>query len=160
MLLAACESSTVVQVQQPMLVRLTPFTSAAVAVTSPSGQYVAVTGDLKMQLTNDLRNAAVFRSVADAVEAGEGVPADRVNVMVTINDVREVGQRLRWYAGPLAGQAKIVADVQVLGARSGTVIGQARFEALSQSDNTYSGTTQDVVKQLSSQIVAWLAAYK
>ena len=159
LLMLGCEATTQTQVVQPMIVRLTPYSSAAVSVSSQGGKWDTVAADVKQQLMVDLRQAMLFQEVVDVPETGEGVPPDRVNVLVRITQVRAVDPTLRWYAGPLAGQAQIVATATVLDG-SGIELGKAEFNALSEAETTRTGTTEDVVRQISDQITRWIAAYK
>lgn len=159
-MLAGCEGSSTVDIKQPMMVRLTPFNIVAVSVGSPQNQWLTEAGDVEARLARDFRESLMFKQVTQVVETGQGVPEDQINVMVELIEVHAVDGNLRWTVGPFAGQAKIVANVEVVQASTGVTLGQSSFDVLSDAMTTRTGTTQDVVGELSRQIVMWVGQYK
>lgn len=158
--LPGCEGSSTVDVTQPMMVRLTPFDSIAVGVSSSGNQWDAVSADLASQLAQDFRESLMFEEVTQVVETGEGVPEGQINLIVTLMDVRSIDRNVRWTIGPFAGQAQIVATAEVTQANSSVVLGRSTFDVLSDAMTTRDGTTQDVVGELSRQVVMWVGQSK
>lgn len=158
--LPGCQGSSKVDVTKPMMVRLTPFQTMAVGVSSPGNQWDAVSAELASQLAQDFRESLMFEQVTQVVETGEGVPEDQINLMVTLMDVRSIDRNVRWTIGPFAGQAQIVATVEVTQANSGVVLGCSTFDVLSDAMTTRDGTTQDVVGELSRRVVMWVGRSK
>lgn len=58
--------------------------------------------------------------------------------------------------GALAGQARLVADVNVLDARTKETLGQMRAEGKSSGGHVFAGTTSEALDQLASQIADYL----
>lgn len=149
-LLAGCAAGGAVQQTSATSVAVDSTKTGGVVVKSSVKDRESVVEGLRQAINNQLLNKRVFASLP-----GDVTVAD-IRLDVTIIEVSEVSQASRILFAALAGQAKIVADVDVIDARTNQSLGQMRAEGKSSGGHVFAGTTSEALDQMASQVADYL----
>lgn len=149
-LLVGCAAGGAVQQTSAGSAAIDSTKSGAVIVKSAVKDRDSVAENLRQAINNQLLNKRVFASLP-----GDPTVAD-VRLDVTIIEVSEVSQASRILFAAFAGQAKVIADVDVIDRKTGASLGQMRAEGKSSGGHVFAGTTSEALDQMASQVADYL----
>ena len=149
-LLSACAAGGAVQQTSTSAAAIDTNRSGSVRVKSSVPDRDHVAEDLRQAINAQLLNKRVF-----AVLPGNPDQADVV-LDVNIVEVSEVSQASRILFAAFAGQARVVADVDVVDRKSGASLGQMRAEGKSSGGHVFAGTTSEALDQMATQVADYL----
>lgn len=149
-LLSACAAGGGIQQLSTGAATIDSNKSGSVVVKSAVPGRESVAENLRQAINNQLLNKRVFAALP-----GNPDQAD-VTLDVTIVEVSEVSQGARILFGALAGQAKMVADVDVIDRKTGASLGKMRAEGKSSGGHIFAGTTSEALDQMAVQVADYL----
>lgn len=148
-MLAGCVSSGSADVRTPLSPTVARMRSAVVRVTSTVRNSEEATQELEGAIVEQLRQRRAFERVYSGIAA----PDRRADVSVDARVVQFTGvsELARGLVGAFAGQAVIVADVELRGT-DGEVLGAAKVEGRSSAGTAFAGTTMQAVQRAAEQV--------
>ncbi|NKB24006.1 MAG: DUF4410 domain-containing protein [Kiritimatiellae bacterium] len=148
---SGCASTGTILLHDSVTVKLSNFKNMMLDVTSQvsdSGQGVV---QLESEIISRLRTKGLFERVFSRA-AGDDAPHD-LTVLVTIKEIRKVSPGARVTLGAFAGQGKMIVNIQLLDASSGSVVAQATAEGKTSGGTVFAGTTPQAVSKIADEVV-------
>ena len=152
--LTACASKGTTQTHKEPSVDLTDYKRLAINVTPDDSVSSEIQGYLEGVIIGKLRDTNKFERVFSSVLSPKEDYDLKLNVQ--IKNVREVSGNARFFAGALAGQGNIVADIEVIDGKSKNILASATVEGETSGGSSWAGTTEQAVKRMAEEIVDFL----
>ena len=158
LLMSSCAATGNIELSQPLTADLARVGTVVVEVLSEVEDAEKEKFQMTSLIVSKLRESGLFSKVnASDVQSTED---KGLKLTCTIIELEKVDAATRMMLGAFAGQAHVVADVDVIDLASGTIVGEFKSSGESSGGTIFAGTTEEAVELAATQIVNFISQRK